>query len=191
MNKINFIVALGLSSCVLQACSGDDLKNVSTVSTKKITLSTDRTEGVEIIYSDSARVKGRGLAPILDKITPSSGGSYEEMPKGVTIYFFDPKGNPTGNLVCEYAIRKEAELKTTFKKNVIVKNEKGDTFKSEELIWDEGRKLFFSTQRVYVTTPEGNNVDGIDFEAPQDFSSYKLKQGSGQVNVKEDLTTPK
>jgi hypothetical protein len=191
MTKIHSIIALSLGVSLFLSCSGDDLKKVSIIDSKKITFSKDRTEGVEIIYSDSARVKGRGVAPILDKVTPSSGGSYEEMPKGVTIYFFDVKGNPSGNLVCDYAIRKETELKTTFKKNVVVKNEKGDTFKSEELIWDEGRKLFYSTQRVYVTSPDGNNIDGVDFEAPQDFSSFKLKQGVGQVNVKEDLTSPK
>ncbi len=178
-----------MAGLLLTACADDDLKNVNSISAKKITFSTDRTLGVEIIYSDSARVKGKGTAPILDKVTPSNGGVYEEMPKGVKIDFYDTLGKLSGTLVSDYAIRKDLELKTTFTKNVIVKNIKGDTFRSEELIWDEGKKLFYSKQRVYVTTPDGNNVDGINFEAPQDFSSYRLTKGSGEVNMKEGLSS--
>ena len=177
-----------MATLFLVACGGDELKNVNSISAKKITFSRDRTEGVEIIYSDSARVKGKGMAPILDKITPSNGSSYEEMPKGVKIDFYDVKGELSGTLTSDYAIRKESEQKTTFTKNVLVNNVKGDKFRSEELIWDEGRKLFYSNQRVYVTTPDGNNVDGMNFEAPQDFSSYRLTQGSGEVNMKEGLS---
>lgn len=183
-----FNIATFMASLFLASCGNDELKNVNSISTKKITFSTDRTLGVEIIYSDSARVKGKGTAPILDKVTPSNGGVYEEMPKGVKIDFFDAEGKLSGTLVSDYAIRRDLELKTTFTKNVIVKNIKGDTFRSEELIWDEGKKLFYSTQRVFVTTPDGNNVDGMDFEAPQDFSSYKLTRGSGEVNMKEGLS---
>lgn len=172
----------------LVACGNDELKNVNSISAKKVTFSTDRTLGVEIIYSDSARVKGKGTAPILDKITPSNGSVYEEMPKGVKIDFYDAKGELSGTLVSDYAIRRENEQKTTFTKNVIVNNVKGDNFRSEELIWDEGKKLFYSNQRVYVTTPDGNNVDGMNFEAPQDFSSYRLTRGSGEVNMKEGLS---
>jgi len=188
MSKAFLYCSILLSVAFLASCSGDDLKNVNSIAVQKVTFTTDRTLGVEIIYSDSARVKAKGTAPVLDKVTPSNGGVYEEMPKGVNIDFYDGFGNITGNLVCDYAIRKEIEQKTTFQKNVVVKNNKGDTFRSEELIWDEGKKLFTSTQRVYVTTPDGNNVDGINFEAPQDFSSYKLTKGSGEVNMKEDLT---
>ncbi|TDG37667.1 hypothetical protein EZJ43_00810 [Pedobacter changchengzhani] len=186
--KTFFSFSAFLAVVLLVACSGDELKNVNSISAKKITFSKDRTEGVEIIYSDSARVKGKGTAPILDKITPSDGSIYEEMPKGVKIDFYDVKGALSGTLVSDYAIRRESEQKTTFTKNVVVNNVKGDKFSSEELIWDEGKKLFYSNQRVYVTTPDGNNVDGMNFEAPQDFSSYRLTQGSGAVNMKEGLS---
>lgn len=189
MIKNSFLIGvLLIVSLFLVSCGNDELKNVNSISAKKITFSRDRTLGVEIIYSDSARVKGKGIAPILDKITPSNGGVYEEMPKGVKIDFYDTQGKLSGTLTSDYAIRKDLELKTTFTKNVIVQNIKGDTFKSEELIWDEGKKLFYSNQRVYVTTPDGNNVDGMNFEAPQDFSSYRLTKGSGEVNMKEGLS---
>ncbi len=178
---------IGLSLFAL-ACGNDDLKNVAAVSTKKVTFTTERTIGVEIVYSDSARVKAKGKAPILDKVTPSTGGPYQEMIKGVTIDFFNVKnGTIDGTLVCDYAIRKDQELKTIFKKNVVVNNSKGETFSSEELIWDEAKKIFYSTQRVFVKGIDGSNGNGINFEAPQDFSTYKMEKGTGQLNMKGDI----
>ncbi|MCZ4242934.1 hypothetical protein [Pedobacter punctiformis] len=179
-------LVLGLS-LFLTSCGEDDLKKANSVSTKKVILSRDRTLGVDIIYSDSARVKARGVAPILDKVTPSTGGTYQEMIKGVKIDFFNQNGTIDGTLTCDYAMRRDQELKTIFKKNVLVKNNKGDTFSSEELIWDENKKLFYSTQRVYVKGIDGNIAEGINFEAPQDFSTYKMDSGSGELNMKEGI----
>ncbi|NTE05025.1 hypothetical protein G6M26_50535 [Agrobacterium tumefaciens] len=169
------------------ACGEDDLKKANAISAKKITFTRDRTIGVEIIYSDSARVKARGKAPIMDKVTPSTGVAYEEMIKGVNIDFFNPKGTIDGNLVCDYAIRKDEIKQTIFRKNVVVKNDKGDTFSSEELIWDEAKKIFYSNQRVYVKGADGSIGDGINFKAPQDFSTYEMETGSGQLNMQEGV----
>jgi hypothetical protein len=48
----------------ISSCTGDDLKNAAAISSKKITLTKDRTYGMDVIYSDSAIVKAKGYAPI-------------------------------------------------------------------------------------------------------------------------------
>ena len=48
----------------LASCGDDDLKKANSVSINKTILSRDRTIGVDIIYSDSARIKAKGAAPI-------------------------------------------------------------------------------------------------------------------------------
>ncbi|PWS28152.1 hypothetical protein DHW03_11410 [Pedobacter yonginense] len=182
-----YVAFLGLS-LFLTSCGDDDLKNANAVASGKITLTRDTTRGVEIIYSDSARVKAKGNAPIMIKITPSTGGTEQEMPNGVKIDFFNAQnGSVDGTLISDYAIRKDQELKTTFQKNVIVKNNKGDTFSSEELIWDEAKKLFYSNQKVRVQSIDGNIVEGVNFQAPQDFSTYRINNGNGQVNLKDNI----
>ncbi|MET0572128.1 MAG: hypothetical protein ABWZ79_11925 [Pedobacter agri] len=174
-------------SIFLTSCGDDDLKKANSVAINKITFTRDRTIGVEVIYSDSARVKAKGNAPIMDKITPSEGAVYQEMPKGVNIDFFNPNGTIDGNLVCDYAIRKDQDKKTEVRKNVVVKNSKGDTFSSQELIWDEIKKIFYSTQRVYVKGADGSVGEGINFEAPQDFSTYTMESGNADLNMKEGI----
>lgn len=188
MNRFVFsMMAFCFLALLFVSCGSDDLKNVNAISSNKISFSRERTLGAEVIYSDSAIVKARGTAPILDKITPSTGGAYQEMIKGVKIDFYNPQGQIDGTLTSDYAIKKDAEQITTFKKHVLVKNSKGDTFSSEELIWDETKKLFYSNLPVTVKTVDGNIIEGMDFEAPQDFSSYRITRGSGEVKLKDAL----
>jgi len=189
MNSKAFLYGLMLVlPFFLVSCGDDDLKKANAVKNQKIILNRDRTLGVEIIYSDSARVKAKGNAPIMDKVTPSTGGEYQEMVKGVKIDFFNVQtGAIDGTLISDYAIRRSQEQKTIFRRNVIVKNVKGDTFSSEELIWDEAKKIFYSKQKVTVKTIDGNVLDGVDFQAPQDFSTYTFNSATGQAVMKDAI----
>jgi hypothetical protein len=169
----------------LSACNDDDLKNAPPISSKKITLTKDRSYGVELIYSDSAKVKAKGYAPIMDKVMPSQGGGYNEMPQGVKIEFFSELLINTGTITSSYAINKEIEKLTVFKRNVVVVTPT-ITFTTEELTWDENKRMFFSPYGT-VTSKDGSVLTGTEFSAPQDFSTYKIIQASGNTMLKGDL----
>ena len=171
---------------LLLSCTSDDLKNTATISAKKITLSKDRSLGVDVIYSDSAYVKAKGYAPVFDKVTPSVGAVYNEMPKGVKIEFFDQFMKSTGTITSNYAIQKETEKITIFRKNVVVVSDK-ITFTTEELTWDENKKMYYSPYGT-VTTKDGDVITGTEFFAPQDFSTYKIIDAAGTTSIKGDLT---
>lgn len=192
-SKINYtwIKSPGLIFCMtllavfqlsLSSCGDDDLKKAAKLA-KKINLDTNRTLGVEIIYSDSALVKAKGFARVLDEITPASGASFSEMPRGVKIEFLDENQLVTGTITSDYAISKKAEKLTIFKKNVVVVNQ-SLTFNTEELIWDENKKMFFSPKGI-VTKPDGSFADAVNFRAPQDFSSYTAGSGFGETYIEE------
>jgi hypothetical protein len=183
--KLGLFSLLVLQILVMAACSDDDLKNAKSISPQKITLSKDRTYGAEVIYSDSAKVKAKGYATILDQVTPSVGAKYSEMPKGVKIQFFDEFLKNTGTITSDYAINKETEKITIFRKNVIVVTDK-ITFVTDQLTWDENKKIYYSPSGT-VTTKDGNVLKGTEFSAPQDFSTYKILQATAEANVKGDL----
>lgn len=170
---------------LLSSCNDDDLQNAPAISSKKITLNRDRSYGVEIIYSDSAKVKAKGYAPILDQITPSQGAKYNEMPKGVKIEFFNDLLKSTGTIRSDYAINREIEKITIFRKSVVVVNEK-ITFTTEELTWDENKRMYTSPAGT-VTSKDGSVITGTEFSAPQDFSTYRIVQAAGSAYVKGDL----
>jgi hypothetical protein len=180
-----FIVFAPFSMLLLASCGDDDLKKVPSIAANKITLSRDRTYDVDVIYSDSAKVKAKGIAPILDKVTPSQGAVYSEMPKGVKIFFYDDNMKSKGSISSNYAISKETEKITIFRRNVVVVND-NMTFTTEELTWDENKKMYFSPAGT-ITTKDGNRVTGTSFSAPQDFSSYEITLPSAEGYLKEGV----
>ena len=167
------------------ACTDDDLKNATAISSKKIALTKDRSYGVEVIYSDSALVKAKGYAPIYDKVTPTQGAKYNEMPEGVKIEFFDAYLQVTGTITSNYAINNETDQITIFRKNVVVVNDQM-TFTTEELTWDEKKKLYYSPNGT-VVAKDGTVFTGAQFSAPQDFSTYTIVKGAGETYVKGDM----
>jgi hypothetical protein len=170
----------------LSSCGEDDLKKAATLSSKKALLSKDRSLDVDITFSDSAVVKAKGLAPVLDQVNPSTGSKYQEMPKGVKITFYDPLLKVTGTLVSDYAIRKETEQLTIFRKNVVVVRN-NMTFNTEEITWDQRKKMFFSPKGI-ITNPDGTVYNATNFRAPEDFSTFDSELGAGTTYVKGDLT---
>ncbi len=186
LKPIKFIKGcLFLGIMAFSACTQDDLKKVPTVSIEKEALSRDRSLNVLVEYSDSAVVKARGFAPVYDKVTPKVGASYNEMPKGVKIEFFDNLMRVTGTITSDYAINNETDRITIFKKNVVIVNDIM-TFKTEELIWDENKKQYTSKYGT-VLGKDGTIVNGTEFSAPQDFSYYNIKAASGSSIIKEEI----
>lgn len=179
------IILICLIPLFLSSCGEDDLKKAATISSKKMILSKDRSLKVEITFSDSAVVKAKGIAPILDQVNPASGSKYQEMPKGVNITFFDPMQKITGTLVSDYAIRKETEQLTVFRKNVVVVRE-NMTFNTEEITWDQRKKMFFSPKGV-ITNPDGTVYNATNFRAPEDFSTFDSELGAGETYLKGNV----
>ncbi|WP_158798563.1 hypothetical protein [Pedobacter sp. L105] len=172
------IVIICFIPLFVSSCTDDDLQKAATISSKKI-LTKDRSYKVDIVFSDSAVVKAKGFAPILDQITSSTGKSLQEMPSGVKITFYNPLGVITGTITSKYALRKETEEVTIFKKNVVVVKE-GLKFNTEELTWDQRKKMFFSPKGL-VTKPDGTVLNAIHFSAPENFSTVDFEQGSGET----------
>jgi hypothetical protein len=165
---------------LLGACE-NDLKKVQEISGSQVNMLVDTVHGVDIILSDSAIVKGRMMAPVLLQYQGKS--PYNEMPKGVNVIFYDKNLTQIGTLTSEYAIRHENEKTTIFRKNVVAKNAKGETFKSEELIWDESSKLMHSDKLVEITMANGDIMNGTGFKSNDKFTDWTFEHSSGIFSV--------
>ena len=178
----SFIILCSMQ-VMLSSCGEDDLKKATKL-TRKLNLSTDTTRKVDIIYSDSATVKAQGFAPVLVKVVPTSGTSYQEMPSGIKINFLLPDGAIRGSITSDYAIMKELDKTATFQRNVVVVNEKM-TFNTEELVWDQNKKMFFSPKGI-VTKPDGTVLNALNFSATEDFNIINWVNGTGEVYVPDN-----
>ncbi|RYZ95716.1 MAG: LPS export ABC transporter periplasmic protein LptC [Sphingobacteriaceae bacterium] len=169
-------------ACLFASCE-NDLKKIQEISAQEASKPVDRTINVEITYSDSARVKAVTTAPLL--LTHTGKKPYYEMPNGVKIVFYE-NSKPVNTITANRGIRRDEEGITELHKNVVATNDKGDVFKSEELIWDENAKKIRSNQPVQITMSNGDIINGTSFESNQSFYPYTLKQSTGIFNVKEN-----
>jgi LPS export ABC transporter protein LptC len=169
-------------SVILVGCNSDINKLKAVKLQRKITVET--TIDAEMIYSDSAKVKAKLNAPIL--LNNKTDSPYYEMPKGMQVVFFDDSLKQSSKVTADYAITKDNLKILELRKNVVAVNNKGETFKSEELIWDQNKRIFFSNKVVDITTNSAQ-ISGTKFWAKEDFSYYEIKQGAGPLTFKDDL----
>ncbi len=177
-----FLPALLFGMLLLGACE-NDLNKIKEVSAKLVSQPIDTTRGVEVIYSDSAILKGIMKTPLM--IHYAIAKPYYKMPNGVKVVFYDAFAKETGNIVADLGLYRDAEKIIEFHHHVVCTNAKGETFKSDELIWDQVKKTIYSRKPVQMTTPTGDIMNGIDFTSDDGLLHPIMRQGTGTIYVSE------
>ncbi|UKJ08215.1 LPS export ABC transporter periplasmic protein LptC [Solitalea lacus] len=181
MKRARLIVMIG-AGMAFTACE-NDLAKVNAISAKITEKSVETSKGVEMIYSDSAKVKARLTTPLLLQYKTEK--PYDEMPKGLKVEFFAPNTSRVeSTITARYGIRQPNERKIEVRDSVVVVNSKGDKLTSERLVWDEDKHIIYSDKFVKIISPD-KIVQGYGFEAPEDLSVYKFKKLSGEVDLKQ------
>jgi LPS export ABC transporter protein LptC len=170
------IAGMGL----LQACE-NDVKDLPKMSNDEASKPIETYTDVDVIYSDSAKVKAHMTSPLMIKYKVKN--PYTEMPKGVKVIFYDPNMNENGTLTADFAVQREQEKTIELRKNVVGVNAKGETFTSDELIWDQNTKKVHSSKLVHVRMADGSIADGTSFTSDESLNHWKLDNGSGDFHV--------
>ncbi len=167
-------------SALITGCE-NDLKDIQKISANEVNKPIERYTDVDVIYSDSAKVKAHMTAPLM--IIYKVKKPYTEMPKGVKVIFYDADLKQSSTIVADYGVRHDDEKTIELRKNVVGTNIKGDTFTSDELIWDEGTKLIHSSKLVHAKMADGSITDGTSFTSDENFNHWTLNQGTGIIHV--------
>lgn len=180
-NRSICLSALLIWMLSLSACE-NSLNDISKAASREAEKPMSRSTGVDVIYSDSAKVKAHMFAPVMDQVDAAANPS-QEMPKGVKIIIYDDGLVEKGTITSEYAIRREKTNIIEFRKHVIAKNSQGETFKSEELIYDQGAKKFYSNKPVEITMVNGNVINGADFKSNDNLYPWTINNSVGVFHV--------
>ena len=135
---------------------------------------------VELLYSDSAKMKVKMTAPEMNSYDAQK--KYVEMPKGITLLFYDDSMHVSSQLTANYAIRYEPSGMMEAKNNVIVINSKGEKLSTEDLIWDEENQELYTKAHVRIET-ENETLEGEGLKSNRDFTEYKITKPSGTTDV--------
>lgn len=155
------VVIIGL---FISACE-NDLNKVRAIAAADATKPIQRTTGVDMILNDSSVLKARLLTPLLYEYDTKDSTAHKFMPKGVKVLLFNGTTNPEGTVTADTGYYYDAKEMAKFKHNVVAVNDEGTKYQSEELIWDRKTNKIYSTKKVLMTKPTGDQMEGTSFES--------------------------
>lgn len=160
-----------------------DLEKVQQFALKS-DFATESVTGVQIVYTDSGALKAKVEAKLLQHF-PYSKEPYMLIPKGLYATFYDLNQEPNAMVSAGSGIYYEAKKEMHLKENVMLVNTKGDTLKTEYLIWDEANEKIRTDHFVKIITPD-EVIFGDGFESNQNFTEYRIRKIRGTLKLNPD-----
>lgn len=137
-----------------------------------------------MIYSDSARIQYKAIAPEFLKINKGS-EKYEEYPKGIQVISYDKEGNEQGSITAKYAKKLEDEMLWEARDEVVIINAEGKKLETEQLFWDMKKEMIYS-DRYCRLSDKGQILEGNGgFVSDQNLEHPVFKRTTGQVEVEK------
>jgi LPS export ABC transporter protein LptC len=167
---------------IITSCGNKDVDKVK-ISASDGPLPVERGVNIAISYTDSGFLKAKVFAPLLERYSTEE-KLESEMKKGITAYFYGPKGKITSYLKSKYAFRDEKARTLLVRNDVIVVNNKGDTIRTEEMIWDEKTDMISTDKAVQIHSPD-KIIYGTGMESTTDFTHPKIFNIKGTVYLKQ------
>ena len=143
---------------------------------------------IEILYSDSAKIKMKITAKIVNRYnTPEK--HYMEFPQGILVYQYDTAMRTTAVIRSNYAINHENTKIWELRDNVEARNLlKDEQLNSEELFWDQTKGIIYSTKFTKMVNADGVFYGDGGFQSKEDLTNWKLVGVKGKVNLKDNDT---
>jgi len=135
----------------------------------------------ETLFTDSGEVRFFLKTPKLLRFE-TEGDPYIEFPEGIELIKYDENKNIVSSITANYAKQFVEEKKWEAKNNVVATNFKGDTLKTEHLIWDEKAEKIYTEEYVKIIR-ENQIITGIGFQSDQSLENWRIKNPKGTIYV--------
>ncbi|MBT8233961.1 MAG: LPS export ABC transporter periplasmic protein LptC [Saprospiraceae bacterium] len=170
----------------LTACSNDisEVKKILPSNNLKVEVA----ENIEMLYSDSAKVRVRIISPKLNRYNTNL-ETYDEFPEGLLVEFLNENQQVTSWLEADYAVRKDKDSKIYVEDNVVLYNKRNEKLFTEELVWDEAKEEVYTNKAIKITQPEiGDTSFGFGFRADQEFTRFEINRSFSAIKTVDELT---
>ncbi|HRO44087.1 MAG TPA: LPS export ABC transporter periplasmic protein LptC [Flavipsychrobacter sp.] len=151
----------------------------------KTNFTEDKAEEVVIIFSENGKVKARLFATEFI-INEHAKPPFMDARKGLRIESYNDSTQIQSTLTAKYARYYMRQGNILIRDSILVVNKKGERLATEELVWNEKIKQFYTEKFVRIKTPT-QIMYGDGLEANQDFTWYRITNIKGimQVNKEE------
>jgi len=172
-----------LIALLLLAGCGNNLETINAI-THNYSGPVMSAKNIEVVFSDSGKIQAKVYGILLNRY--STPEPYMEFPRGFKINIFDTALHTETTIMANYGKRKDYARIMEARGNVIVRNEaKKQQLNTEQLTWDENRRMIFTSEPVKITTLD-KVVFGKGLRSNESFSDYTILHVYGQMMVKKD-----
>ena len=158
------------------------MKDVNAIENIQKEEAVDISKNVRIIYSDSAEVKAELTGPEMRVYHDTTGNrnSNYEFPKGLKIRFFDQTGAESQQITSDYGIQRALDGITEFKRNVVINMADGSIIKTEELYYDENKKIYYNQVPITFEFKDARgNLQATSFTSDTEFRNIEGQNMTG------------
>ncbi len=174
---VSLWVTLSIVSCSSKVASDIPVDLFSTKKTPSV-----EAFNFETSYTDSGVVRYFLKTPRL-LIFDQEKSPYKEFPEGFHLQQFDQNKKPISELSANYGKNFELEQKWLATGNVVMVNIKGDTLRSEELIYLIKEDKIYSEKFVNIKKGDQDITGSGGFESDSQMSKWAFKKTSGHIYV--------
>ena len=182
MKKLTRIICLQffVFFFLLSSCSNDPKEVETFVSSKDMPV--EVMKEAELIYTEQGKIKVKIMAEKIERFLNQNPSVH--FSNGVLVQFYNDSGNITSTLTAEEASIDDKNQQMMAKTKVELINQKEEKLNTEQLIWNEKSNLIFTKESVSISTKD-EVIFGDGFESTADFSSYKITNVRGSININE------
>ncbi len=182
MNKTRSILTSLMVFFLFPSCE-NDLEVINSFSNDG-DLAMHTMNDARIVVTDSGMVQVTINSPIIMNY-PHASEPYLEFPQGFQTIFYNKERNPETELTAKYGIYYNQTALWEARDSVEVINREGEILNTEQLFWDEKKKLIYSNTFVTVTRPD-EIIVGEGFESNENFTRWKIKKIQGTIYLKDE-----
>jgi len=185
---INSIAALFIGAAMLfYSCKKNNIEEIKAFITAE-NLPVIEANNFETQFTDSGQVRFSMKTPKLLRFEEES-REYIEFPEGVKVVKYDANNRIISSITANYAKQFLADNRWEAKNNVIATNDRGDTLKTEQLIWEEKTGRIYTDEFVRIIRPD-QIITGIGFTSDQTMQNWKIKNPKGTIYVEVNNQNP-
>jgi LPS export ABC transporter protein LptC len=180
---INYLKTLSvvLGVAFFTACSTETEQDLPVISRDQLGI--EKGKEVEIIYSDSAKIKVRVTGPTMLYHTDRS-SPRQEFPNGTVTYFYDENQIEISKLTGKYAVRDEGRKRVIVKDSVVWESITDGRLETSELIWDEVTNVISSTKFTKITRKD-ETIFGFNFQTDDKLTHWKILAPKGNFKAED------
>ena len=142
-------------------------------------------ENVELLYSDSAKLQVKMLAPLV-KLFSSAKEQRKEFPEGIHVWFYEKTGELKAEITANWAKHDEVADLWEAQSNVVITHANGDKLETEQFFWDTKKGIVYSEKYTKMTQEDGSMASGESFSANQDFTDMKFIRGKATIMINDE-----